>query len=342
MFSYAQKSSLRRGVCVFSFCAFMSSVWAEESMPNQAGASRAVPVETSSPEPAETPVPVQAEEPAVKFTQTTEWFEKPDADGFYLLMNKSKNELSVHSFKDSTLLKVYRAITGSVAGDKEREGDFKTPEGIYFVESPVPQAKLFKLHGPAAFELNYPNVVDHIFRRTGKGIWIHGVDNDERMKKRFDTRGCVAVANKDILDLREVLKPHQVPIVIFEKEQPDIHIGLDAPDTPLSQRVKDWARVWASKNVEDYLAFYSQDFFSRKMNFQRWKNYKMRLAKQYPSISVEISDLKILRHGKYSVAIFKQKYEGGPYKVTGHKRLYLVGDGLSAHILAEESFDDGA
>ena len=273
-------------------------------------------------------------------TQTSDWFQKPGSEGFYMLMNKSKNELALHSFRDSKVLKLYRAITGSAAGDKEREGDFKTPEGIYFIESRVPKSQMAKLHGPAAFELNYPNSIDRIFSRTGKGIWIHGVDNDERMKKRFDTRGCVAVSNPDILDLGAVLTLKDTPIVIFEKEIPDVKIGLEEENGPLHERVREWAKAWASKNTDGYLAFYSPDFYSRRMNYEQWKRYKTRLTKQYKDISVELSDIKILKHGKYSVAIFRQKYDSGVYRVSGRKRLYLIGEGPGALILSEESIDD--
>jgi len=259
---------------------------------------------------------------------------------FYMVMNKFENKLTLHSFEDASLLKEYRAITGSAVGDKEREGDLKTPEGIYFIERRVPQKKLFKLHGPAAVELNYPNSVDRIFRRSGDGIWIHGVDNEDRMKKRFDTRGCIALSNKDILDLVGRLTYQDIPIVIHEKNIEDVKIGLTPLNSPTHRRVEEWAAAWSSKNLESYLSFYSSDFYSKGMNFDKWTSYKKRLNQKYQSIKVSIEDLKILRHGKYAVAVFRQKYRGDSYSVIGRKRLYLIGEGANALILAEESIDD--
>ena len=58
-------------------------------------------------------------------------------------MNKNRNELRVQDFADSTrTYKVYRAISGTKAGDKEREGDMKIPEGIYLVEGKIPSARM--------------------------------------------------------------------------------------------------------------------------------------------------------------------------------------------------------
>lgn len=284
--------------------------------------------------------PTQLPDPHLSSLSSSQWVRIPAPGEFYLVMNKSKNELSVHSFADNQILRSYRAITGLNSGDKEREGDMKTPEGIYFVEAPVPQKKLLALHGPAAFELNYPNVVDRIFHRNGKGIWIHGVDHESRMQKSFDTRGCIAVSNGDILDLKKVLSFKNIPIVIFEKEIPDVVFGIENAGGPLHQRVIDWVAAWSSMDVEKYLAFYSTDFYSRKMDYEAWRKYKTRLTKQYKKIEVKVDDLKILRHGKYSVAIFNQIYDSGVYHVKGRKRLYLIGDGPTAQILAEEAIDD--
>ncbi len=283
---------------------------------------------------------VSGQEAGTPGTVSTPWIRKPDSGNFFLYMIKSKNELSVRSFDKGEVIKVYRAISGTNAGDKEKEGDKKTPEGIYFIERRIPKSRLIALHGSAAFELNYPNPIDRILKRTGNGIWIHGVDNEGRMKKSFDTLGCVAVSNSDVLDLAEVLTFKDIPIVILDQEKPELRSGLEAAEGPLRQRVIDWSKAWSSMDVNSYLSFYGPDFQSRGMNFDQWKVYKSRLAKIYKRIQVTVEDLKILQHGKYSVAIFKQTYESDRIRSIARKRLYLVGEGASATILAEEAIDD--
>ena len=305
-----------------------------------------VPVETRSPAPGRSKASTNdrgSDGIERNIGVTTPWNEQPDPGSFYLQMNKSLNELSVRSFdQPGKVFKTYRAITGTNSGDKEREGDKKTPEGIYFVEARVPKTRMTSLHGAAAFELNYPNVVDRIYKRSGGGIWIHGVDNENRMEKRFDTLGCVAVSNGDIVDLAEHLRMKNTPIVIFNHEDSSVAIGVEAPDGPLHKRVTEWAQVWSSRDVDAYLKFYSPDFYARKMNLDQWSKYKKRLAKTYTSIDVTIRDLKILKHGKYSVAVFEQTYKSNLYHRRSLKRLYLVGDGADAQILAEEVAQEAA
>jgi murein L,D-transpeptidase YafK len=258
-------------------------------------------------------------------------------------MSKRTNELSVRSLTDPhKVYRVFRAISGSNFGDKVKEGDKKTPEGIYFVEARVPKDRMKPIHGAEAFELNYPNPVDRILKRTGHGIWIHGVDKDDRMNKRFDTLGCVAVSNKDIVDLGRHFSLKNTPIVIVDEETPDKPIGIETEGGPLQERVKAWAAAWSSMDVDAYLKFYSPDFYSRNMNITAWERYKRRLVKTYKTIQVTLSDLKVLRHGKYSVAIFMQHYRSDRYKADSLKRLYLVGEGSEAQILAEEVAEESA
>jgi murein L,D-transpeptidase YafK len=283
-------------------------------------------------------VPLNNGNGEVELPSPTPWLEEPVPGNFYLVMRKQSNLLTVHSFDDSKkVLKQYRAISGTNSGDKEREGDMKTPEGIYFIDRKIPQNRLRALHGAAAFELNYPNVVDRIMGRSGSGIWIHGVDNENRMKKRFDTLGCVAVSNHDVLDLsRRLTTMRNIPIVIVDAETESIPVGLEPKGGPFSEKVKAWAAAWSGRDPESYLAFYHKDFYSRGMKYEAWVRYKRRLTKQYQFIDVQLEDIKILRHGKYSVAVFKQRYRSDRFQSVSMKRLYWVGDPADAQILAEE------
>ncbi len=268
----------------------------------------------------------------------TPWLEEPKPGSFYLVMRKQSNLLTVHSFEDpKKIIKEFRAISGTNSGDKEKEGDMKTPEGIYFIDRKIPKNRLRDLHGAAAFELNYPNAVDRIHGRTGSGIWIHGVDKDDRLKKRFDTLGCVAVSNFDIVDLaKRVTTMRNIPIVIVDSESADLPLGFEPPGGPFFEKVRAWAAAWSSRDPEAYLAYYHKDFYARGMNHAQWTNYKKRLVKQYSSIDVKLDEIKILRHGKYSVAVFKQHYKSNRFQSVSMKRLYWVGEPDVAQILAEE------
>jgi murein L,D-transpeptidase YafK len=260
---------------------------------------------------------------------------------FYVYVDKAANLLSLRSLDyPSRELKQFRAISGLNAGDKISEGDRKTPEGIYSVEGFVSRSQLVaSLHGPAAASLNYPNPVDRINSQTGSGIWIHGVDSDSRLDKRFDTRGCVAMGNTEVVELMQWLRPKHTVVVVVDESSKISPLGLVDPEGPAGKRVMEWAAAWSSQDTDRYLAFYHDELYSRGMSLTRWRTYKDSLNKRYKFIKVGVRNLRVYKHSKYWMSVFEQVYESNLYQARSQKRLYWVGPEDNLKILAEESFD---
>ncbi len=260
---------------------------------------------------------------------------------FYIFVDKEANVLSLRSAVDpEKVLKTYPAISGLNAGDKINEGDRKTPEGIYVTKSRVGGGQLYPpLHGPAGIALNYPNPVDRINGQTGSGIWIHGVNDDSRLEKKFDTRGCVAVGNENILKLVDWFVSDKTVVVIVDKELPRNKWGLQTPGSLLEKRVQGWASAWSSQMTEDYIEFYHPDFKSKNMNRSQWRNYKASLNKRYKYIHVEVSKVRTFKHSKYWMTQFEQRYESNLFSSVTLKRLYWVGAENNPMIIAEDSLE---
>jgi hypothetical protein len=68
----------------------------------------------------------------------------------------------------------YYISQGKLGAEKAREGDKKTPIGVYHVTSSLPRQKLTDFYGSGAFPINYPNDWDKRQGRNGHGIWLHG------------------------------------------------------------------------------------------------------------------------------------------------------------------------
>lgn len=262
-------------------------------------------------------------------------------DEFYIYVNKEENSLSLRSIEvPGKTLKVYRAISGLNAGDKVYEGDRRTPEGIYITTRRVRESELYRpLHGPAGIELNYPNPVDRINRQTGSGIWIHGVEGNERLAKRFDTRGCVAVSNEDILELVNFFVPDQTVVVIVDRDQKKNPWGLQTVGNSLEKKVRDWARAWSSQITDDYLAFYHSEFTSRNMDYAQWRVYKNSLNRRYTYINVDVNSIRTFKHSKYWMTQFEQVYESNLFRSKTLKRLYWVGAANNPKIISEKTLN---
>ncbi|CAI6147276.1 MAG: hypothetical protein SPLUMA1_SPLUMAMAG1_01934 [uncultured Sulfurimonas sp.] len=60
-----------------------------------------------------------------------------------------------------------------MACDKIREGDLRTPIGVYKLVKKL--SKVDSFYGPLAFATSYPNSYDKYLGKNGSGIWIHGL-----------------------------------------------------------------------------------------------------------------------------------------------------------------------
>src|SRR5690606_35616353 len=71
--------------------------------------------------------------------------------------------------------KVMPVSIGKNGIGKEVEGDKLTPVGVYRLTSFLADSTLDDFYGNGAYPMNYPNAHDRLLKRTGHGIWLHGL-----------------------------------------------------------------------------------------------------------------------------------------------------------------------
>ena len=161
-----------------------------------------------------------------------------------ILVDKKTNTLQVAEYDERQYktLKTYHCTVGKVIGDKETEGDLKTPEGIYTMKAKLIPPAIKAKFGKMAFYINYPNAFDQIAGRTGYDIMLHATDEPTRLKKDFDSEGCVVVNNEDIQEVQQWIHLGLTPILIFSELIPDF--VKPSGDVKLQDFFKKWIHAW--------------------------------------------------------------------------------------------------
>ena len=126
-----------------------------------------------------------------------------------ILIEKGKRKMTL--FSNGKVLRTYKiALGGNPNGPKERQGDNKTPEGIYFIDSRNMDSRYhLSLH------ISYPNEKDRKRARElgvspGGNIMIHGIKNGYAWigdhHAGFDwTNGCIAVTDEEIEEIERLV-----------------------------------------------------------------------------------------------------------------------------------------
>jgi murein L,D-transpeptidase YafK len=131
-----------------------------------------------------------------------------------ILIEKSKHRLTI--YRDKQPIKSYPIVLGdNPKGDKFKEGDRRTPEGILHIQDLYPHPQWSKF-----LWLDYPNADSwrkHLSaKQTGKIPWyapigrdvgIHGVPvkADDLIDKQVNwTWGCISLKNADVDEIYQV------------------------------------------------------------------------------------------------------------------------------------------
>jgi ketosteroid isomerase-like protein len=146
------------------------------------------------------------------------------------------------------------------------------------------------------------------------------VIKDERVEEANVTEGCVAFYNADIVKLTRWLIPNQGVVVIAE-DTDMVNRPEDIQD--VSKATSDWTEAWAAREVDRYADHYADDFQFGSYDKLGYRSYKERVFNSYKVMKLTISNLRIISHPKYAVAIMDQDFFGDDrFSSIGRKILY--------------------
>jgi murein L,D-transpeptidase YafK len=134
----------------------------------------------------------------------------PDAATAGLMADRVVVRKSAHTlylYHGNEIIGAYHVEFGlEPRGPKEREDDFRTPEGHYFLEGRNPHSAYF-----LSIEVSYPNRRDEARAERhhwepGGDIMIHGTPNDPRYPGTYYqsqnwTNGCIALSDSNMVDV---------------------------------------------------------------------------------------------------------------------------------------------
>ena len=102
-------------------------------------------------------------------------------------------------------------------GHKQKSGDSRTPEGLYYIDRRNPKSRFFRSLG-----ISFPNNADRFLAKLrgedpGGDIMIHGEPNDPIKRRNLAedwTEGCIAMKDEDMQVVWQLVK-EGTPILIM-------------------------------------------------------------------------------------------------------------------------------
>jgi murein L,D-transpeptidase YafK len=236
------------------------------------------------------------------------------------------------------LIADYYVTLGKNGIDKTREGDQKTPVGVYHVTANLPRKKLTDFYGAGAFPINYPNEWDRRQGRKGHGIWLHGVPSNLYSRPPRASDGCIVLANPDLESVGQRLQIGLTPVIIADEIEWSDAGSLETERSGLAAALEQWRGDWQSRDTERYLAHYSQRFSSLGQDYAAWGAHKRKVNAAKSWIKVGLGRVTMLRypHERDMVVVtFDQDYRSDGLSNVMKKRQYWAKEAGRWKILYE-------
>ena len=236
------------------------------------------------------------------------------------------------------LIADYYVTLGKNGIDKAKQGDQKTPLGVYHVTANLPRKKLTDFYGAGAFPINYPNEWDRRQGRGGYGIWLHGVPREVYNRPPRASDGCIVLSNPDLEAVGQHVQVGLTPVIIADEIEWSGAAEVEKERAALAAALEQWRADWQSRDTDRYLAHYSSRFAAPGQNLAAWSAHKRQVngAKQW--IKVGLSRVAMFRYPRESdfvVVTFDQDYKSSGLSNVMRKRQYWVKEGAVWKIIYE-------
>jgi murein L,D-transpeptidase YafK len=234
----------------------------------------------------------------------------------------------------------YYLSHGKLGADKTREGDKKTPIGVYHVTSSLDPKKIGDFYGTGAFPINYPNEWDKRQGRNGHGIWLHGTPSDTFARPPKASDGCMVLANTDLDALAKNLQIGLTPVIISNSIEWLSFDDWRSERAVLNKKIEEWRGDWESRDVNRYLKHYARKFATREQNLEQFAAQKRQVNSRKEWIQVKLSNVSMFRDpGKDELVVvtFEQDYQSNNLNNRMKKRQYWIRDDGTWKIVFEGS-----
>ncbi|WP_229220114.1 L,D-transpeptidase family protein [Rugamonas fusca] len=238
------------------------------------------------------------------------------------------------------LLSDFYVSQGKLGINKSREGDMRTPIGVYYIVGRLPGVKLPDMYGKGALPLDYPNDWDKVHGRGGSGIWVHGTPQETFSRPPLSTDGCVVVSNDDLFKLTRTVEIGKTPVLIGDQVEFVTKAVMENDLKLATGLVESWRRDVERRDEAGLRSHYSAHFKSATDDDVDTWLAKQQFLPGAKKVSVIVSEPSYFREPSKEeiiVSNFTQETVVGRYRHAVRKKQYWAKEGQAWKIVAESN-----
>ena len=271
---------------------------------------------------------------AAKLTFPSSIIKLPENENAILVEKKSQT-LFLYTYKANDLFVQFQApcSTGEVIGVKQKAGDKKTPEGIYFLKDEYEDKYLSPIYGKKAFPTDYPNFIDKREGKKGSAIWIHGTN---KKLKPMDSNGCIALENSSVIKLSDYVNLNSTPVIMVEEIDMSDRATLIRQEDSIILLLTQWMEAIENGSYHDYLSFYSSEYLPDVTWWEKWFEIRKLAGKLGSKLRLKMDRTGIYYHDRVFVVLFDYSLAfENKKKILGKRKLFLENQNNNYKIIGD-------
>lgn len=214
---------------------------------------------------------------------------------------------------------------GKLGINKAREGDQKTPLGVYYITSRLAGHRLPDFYGVGALPLSYPNEWDKLQGREGSGIWLHGTPSRNYSRPPLSSDGCVVLTNPDLRQVYAGVEINKTPVVIARDAEFVPRQQVEAERAQAQAMVEGWRASLELQDVEQLRRHYASGFRSEQADtLDDWLARQRKGIQHLSKPTLALRELSLFRYPgeEMIVATFTMDAVAGGKRASIRKRQY--------------------
>lgn len=214
---------------------------------------------------------------------------------------------------------------GKLGINKAREGDQKTPLGVYYITSRLAGHRLPDFYGVGALPLSYPNEWDKLQGREGSGIWLHGTPSRNYSRPPLSSDGCVVLTNPDLRQVYAGVEINKTPVVIARDAEFVPRQQVEAERAQAQAMVEGWRASLELQDVEQLRRHYASGFRSEQADtLDDWLARQRKGIQHLNKPTLALRELSLFRYPgeEMIVATFTMDAVAGGKRASIRKRQY--------------------
>lgn len=238
-----------------------------------------------------------------------------DISESFIFISHKENTLNVYQLSGDNYKKI-KEIT--ILNDLSLRSHWLNLNGLYEITEWLTAETISEENSYGTLSLNIPDKLDKYLQKNINPIYIKSISDS--LMTECDLND-IFINNSDMKFLFDFFEMNSTPIIISDVLKLTPFSSIEEKTAQFINTLESWKKSWEEQNIDIYMQYYHNDFFSKSgnMDLDRWYNHKRRIFNINQSVKVNFTNAEFIFKDNFVYFEALQEYNSNNYSDFGRK-----------------------